>query len=440
MTMAADRAEEVKAWKHAILNRYLESGLLGTYEPSDERNVFYVRDQVVVPTAKYSALSDRLESYAARGRRPRFGLHAQEGLQAFAGLASRIEVDETVIVDLDPGKKIDTVEFAAGHQDDGVTLNHLVTGLQRRTGYPDGDPELPVHPLPALSSQRSDVGNGVTVAVIDTGYPTEQAVSDELERSWFGYDCDFSTKPGEVDDEGRPLRHIDLVDGPDRDSFLDAEAGHGLFIGGLVRQIAPRAKLLFLKALNSDGMGTELGVARAIGYAVSRGAQVINLSLGFYTLKDTNPSGVAGAVKKAHDAGCAVVAAAGNDDIDDPTYPAALPEVIGVGALDKDNAGKASFSNDGDWVNVFAPGQHVQSTYVIGREDRRYTRDRNADEFTDTAVWSGTSFACGIVSGHIAANLVAGQDTPAKQAEDIVGALPEFGTTARKLIPQYAFG
>jgi subtilisin family serine protease len=92
-------------------------------------------------------------------------------------------------------------------------------------------------------------------------------------------------------------------------------------------------------------------------------------------------------------------------------------------------------------VNVFAPGDQVQSTYVVGREDRRITRDRNADEFVDTAVWSGTSFACGIVSGHIAANLSsgAGAGTAAAQAAGIIGRLGEFDSTARKLIPEYAF-
>ena len=59
-----------------------------------------------------------------------------------------------------------------------------------------------------------------------------------------------------------------------------------------------------------------------------------------------------------------------------------------------------------DWVDVLAPGEWVQSTYVIGREDYRGTRDRDAETISDTAVWSGTSFACGIVSGHLAAHLL----------------------------------
>jgi subtilisin family serine protease len=436
-----DRQARVNAWKHRILQRYLDDEQIGFYEPGDKRNVFYVRDQVVVPRSSFSSIGERLERYAAAGGRPRFGLPGITGQQAFAGIPGRVDVGGAVAVDLDRGKVADTVAFAADFGKSGLSLNHLVTGLQRRTGYPDGDPELPATPLPEMPEERSTKGSGVTVAIVDTGFPTPSSISDNLERAWFGYGVDYATQDGEVDDQGGPLQHIDLLDGPDRDSYLDAEAGHGLFIGGLVRRIAPGAKLLFLKALNSDGMGTELGVARAIDYAVQRGAKVINLSLGFYTLQDATPSGVAAAVEAAREEGCAVIGAAGNDGIDDPTYPAALEGVIGVGALDKDKTGKASFSNDGSWVNVFAPGDQVQSTYVVGREDRRITRDRNADEFVDTAVWSGTSFACGIVSGHIAANLSsgAGAGTAAAQAAGIIGRLGEFDSTARKLIPEYAF-
>ena len=77
------------------------------------------------------------------------------------------------------------------------------------------------------------------------------------------------------------------------------EAGHALFVAGLVRRMAPRARLVFLKALNSDGVGTELGVARAIRYAVVRGVDIINLSLGFYTVRDRTPAGVEAAVAAA---------------------------------------------------------------------------------------------------------------------------------------------
>ena len=75
-------------------------------------------------------------------------------------------------------------------------------------------------------------------------------------------------------------------------------------MAGLIRRIAPRRpELVFLKALNSDGVGTELGVARAIRAATARKVDLINLSLGFYTLLDATPSGVEAAVADARRAG-----------------------------------------------------------------------------------------------------------------------------------------
>jgi hypothetical protein len=239
------------------------------------------------------------------------------------------------------------------------------------------------------------------------------------------------------------MRHLDRLDA-DHDGYLDVEAGHGLFIAGVIRQLAPSAQLLFLKALNSDGMGTELGVARAIGWAVARGADVVNLSLGFYTLRNATPEGVASAVGAAREHGAVVVGAAGNDALDDPTYPAALPGVIGVGALDAERDRPADFSNHGDWLNVYAPGEEVQSTYVRGRENPEETVDSDADRFaSNTALWSGTSFACAHVSGYLAAALskptpAAGAQTPLDRAEALIEDLPEaFG--ARRLIAPSAF-
>ena len=124
------------------------------------------------------------------------------------------------------------------------------------------------------------------MAVVDTGWPSRMPPN----MDWFRAGADHEAAPGEVDESGHPLRHIDHLD-DDRDGYLDVEAGHGLFVAGLVRRMAPQAKLVFLKALNSDGVGTELGVARAIRAATARKVDVINLSLGFYTVLDAHAVG-----------------------------------------------------------------------------------------------------------------------------------------------------
>ncbi len=161
-------------------------------------------------------------------------------------------------------------------------------------GGPTATPSPRPTRFPPCPNPLPGDGGGITVAVIDTGWPSR------LPRSidWFERGCDHSTAPGEVDEAGRALRHIDPLD-RDRDGYLDVEAGHALFVAGLVRRMAPRARLVFLKALNSDGVGTELGVARAIRYAVARGVDIINLSLGFYTVRNRTPAGVEAAVAAA---------------------------------------------------------------------------------------------------------------------------------------------
>ncbi len=298
---------------------------------------------------------------------------------------------------------------------------------------------------PPLPSPLPEGGAGITVAIVDTGWPSRMPRN----LDWFRTGADHEAAPGEVDESGRPLRHIDHLD-DDRDGYLDVEAGHGLFVAGLVRRMAPQAKLVFLKALNSDGVGTELGVARAIRAATARKVDLINLSLGFYTVLDATPAGVEAAVADAVDAGITVVAAAGNDAVSSPAYPAFFPGVTGVGALATDGASIADFSNYGPWVNVFAPGERVQSAFVRGREDASTTDDHNADRFrSNTATWSGTSFACGYVSGYLARVLAeaAPDTTPAERRERVDAAIdalpalsaPSASSTNRVLSPTPAF-
>ncbi len=130
-------------------------------------------------------------------------------------------------------------------------------------------------------------------------------------------------------------------------------------------------------------------------------------------------------------AGIPVVAAAGNDGVSSPAYPAYFPGVTGVGALGADGSSIADFSNHGPWVNVFAPGEQVQSAFVRGREDASTTDDHDADRFrSNTALWSGTSFACGYVSGYLAGVLAELLPRPRRAASPGTGRLERLGITA----------
>lgn len=92
-------------------------------------------------------------------------------------------------------------------------------------------------------------------------------------------------------------------------------------------------------------------------YAADVGANVISMSWGSYSYSYTAKAIIDYAISK----GCVLVAAAGNDNVDIPLYPAAYNGVISVAATDE-NDKKAGFSNYGTWVDISAPGVNIWST------------------------------------------------------------------------------
>ena len=95
------------------------------------------------------------------------------------------------------------------------------------------------------------------------------------------------------------------------------------------------------------------------------------------------------------------VASAGNDGSTRPYFPAALPDVIGVGGLAV--SGRAWFSNFGSWVDACAPAIDVVSTFFTGLTERLHGEPRR--HFDGWARWSGTSFAAPKVAALIAQEL-----------------------------------
>ena len=161
----------------------------------------------------------------------------------------------------------------------------------------------------------------------------------------------------------RVLKGYDFVN--DKDDAGD-DHGHGTFVAGIIaasaneigiRGLYDHARILPLKAIDNQGLGTYEDVARGMVYAADAGARIINLSIGgnaySYLLQD--------AVDYALEKGCILVAAGGNDGIEQQIYPAAYPEVIGVSALSYDGQ-IWSGSNSGKHVDVAAPGVGILST------------------------------------------------------------------------------
>ncbi|GAA4242697.1 hypothetical protein GCM10022254_76670 [Actinomadura meridiana] len=303
--------------------------------------------------------------------------------------------------------KVDVCELAAGLGTGGgqrrqrrlsAAPNHLVHGQPMWWSGPADLPRpsasLAAPPAPGADAARRDVA----VAILDTGLSPHPWYAD---TDW------YREQRAEV---------TEVLDA-DLDYDLDAQAGHGTFIAGVVLRHAPAARLRARRVIGGDGVGDELGVIRALEWlAAWGGADVVNLSLGCHTFDD-RPSPVLASAIAALGRRTVVVACAGNAATDRPFWPAAMKPVIGVGALDGDVP--AAFTNHGWWVDACAQGVDVASTFVRFDGTRPPVHGIDPDLFDGYAIWSGTSFATPVVAGRIA-GLAASEGLDAAAAADRV--------------------
>ncbi|KAI0533642.1 subtilase [Xylaria digitata] len=208
-------------------------------------------------------------------------------------------------------------------------------------------------------------GEGITAYVVDTGILTTHS--------------EF---------QGRATLEFNAIEG----SADTDENGHGSHvsgtIGGATFGVAKNVKLIGVKVLDADGGGTNADVLDGLNFVESdvgtknlKGKAVMNMSLGGGQSRAIN-----NAIAAIAAAGVVPVVAAGNEAQDaGNTSPASAPDAITVGALDATNDQRASFSNFGDVVDIYAPGVDVLS---VGITD---------DEATETL--SGTSMASPHVAG-----------------------------------------
>lgn len=143
----------------------------------------------------------------------------------------------------------------------------------------------------------------------------------------------------------------------------DDVAGHGTHVAGTIASsgdvagVMPSATLVPVKVLGDDGSGSMYGIQQGITYAASIDADVINMSLG----GGGYDQGMEEAIQTANDQGTIVVAASGNDGIENVSYPAAYDGSVAVGSVTSTEA-RSSFSNYGAELDVMAPGSDIYST------------------------------------------------------------------------------
>ncbi|MBR7124204.1 MAG: leucine-rich repeat protein, partial [Candidatus Methanomethylophilaceae archaeon] len=189
-------------------------------------------------------------------------------------------------------------------------------------------------------------GAGITVAVIDTGIDTDHP--EFIGRiSEYSYNASLDKVVKDYDDW----------------SLIEDEQGHGTAVSGVIAAawndigvagISPDVELLVIKAecYDNGSFVRTSDLVFGLYYAIERDVDVVNMSFG--GAADDNP--YAAATKLAVDSDIICVAAAGNESTSDLTYPAADPNVIGVGALSASDWGLAEYSNYGENSDIVAPG------------------------------------------------------------------------------------
>lgn len=186
-------------------------------------------------------------------------------------------------------------------------------------------------------------------------------------------------------------------------------AGHGTFIAGVARCMAPAAKVEVARDFNKAGAIAEHLIVRRLHEALAKAPDVISLSAGGSTRKDLPLLGFEAFWDAyRHRKGTVVVASAGNNSSRRPFWPAAFPQVVGVGAVAANGRGRAYFSDYGPWVDVYAPGEDLVNAYATGTYHYREPPHAGAHHhFEGMAKWSGTSFSAPVVAGLIAGRIAA---------------------------------
>ncbi|MFN9969917.1 MAG: S8 family serine peptidase, partial [Phycisphaerae bacterium] len=230
-------------------------------------------------------------------------------------------------------------------------------------------------------------GSGIKVAVLDTGLdfahtgmPTAAAIA--------------SFVPGQTaDDYNFHGTHCAGI-------IVGKDSIFGSF------SVAPDATLLVGKVVCDGGWGALSWLIEGIDWSVAQGASVISMSLS----TDENSQALADSCLAAFDAGVVLVAAAGNQSVNTPHYPAAYPSVLGVASVNA-AAVHSTFSNTGPHLSVSAPGENIPSAIPIATSFVSWSAgSKKASQFT------------GSFGGSVSAQVVhCGEGLPAQIPREVWG-------------------
>jgi len=281
----------------------------------------------------------------------------------FMGYAAHMTKDEVELIRDDPivsEVHIDTNVHLFGKQQtcDSTQSNARSWGICRLSHWG----AIGSNPLTTYRWNSADSGQGVNVAVIDTGI--------KLTHNEFG---------------GRAVWGANFVD-----SIRDDNNGHGTHcagtVGGTTVGVAKNCRLVAVRVLNGQGSGTNSGVISGVNWVAQNCGKPC---VGSMSLGGGQNTAMNNAVAALVSSGIPCAVAAGNDNANACNYsPASTPSAITVGATSTDASGndiRSSFSNYGTCVDIFAPGSNIVSAGITSN--------------TAYSTLSGTSMACPHVAG-----------------------------------------
>jgi hypothetical protein len=359
--------------------------------------------------------SFKAEPYDPRKSSPRTDWRQRRGAPPYGDLNGRLEARQAN-VRLWTGLTVDDqFELLENRRMPGLHYNHVFIGADFYHGGPGGPPSAA--PAPASGAFPGFAGNrDADIAVLDNGMPD----------GWETLHAELRLAVERLGLASVPLDPKDEGPGGMPNGALDKQAGHGLFICGLIARVAPELDIELNRVLHASGEGEEALITTTLLELLGSSVKVINLSLGTFLPDDRSPA-MEDAIRRLIAQDKIVVASAGNegDTRYGPaaTFPASMSEVIAVGAYDS-TAAEPTLWRKSCRGDVYAPGVDLLSSYLEWKGPIEWPGVPGDKTFSGWARWSGTSFAAPLVAAEIANQLAGHAGSASGVAHTWLGGLP----------------